>query len=1346
MRQSFTWKIALCAGLVLFAAAVCGVATWQYIFRGSGFKLGVDLVGGTTLVYEVDQDKFSDARAKQEFEQRSQNQQLATSLKHRIDPTDLYNVTIRQAGTWRVEIILPTGGAHQAEIEQKGWNELLAKVRDHYKLPEGSIDDVPQGQDNQLTARVYDLLEKKGERQSAEDIDKFIKDNYKERSLTAEEVEKVKQKISQVGSLEFRILANQHDDARAIELARSYFERAQKNDGLERRALTNAAITGRPPAPPEDNGNPFISGGLGQFAYSWVELGRSERVTMGLDNASEGRYVDDPQSPGGKKFVAVTEFNMDPAYLSWLEKEENHKLLRERQRHLFWHEAAVARGEEKKVTEERDGKPWLKFVKTRGEAWTKLLGEVRQEYDLPANADLSVPEGSADALAKRVHDLIRQDKKKDVPVEAISKFIDEHYQVDTFQTMDVPSLGGALMYSRRVPNPSRLPKDEQGKQIEYYLLTRDPQKGKEVTGLYLQYAQRGNDEQGRLAVSFRFNQAGGDRFYDLTSQNAPDRATGFHRFLSIVLDNKIISAPSLNAKIHSEGIITGDFTAEEVDRYVNLLNSGALPASLKTTPASENTIGPTLGAYTVYWGSISVGVAFGTVLIFMLIYYRFAGLVACIALFANLLLTVAFMVLVHATFTLPGLAGLVLMLGMAVDANVLIYERLREERDRGATLALAIRNGYDRAFPVIIDTHLSSIFTAIVLYAVGNDQLKGFGISLTVGLIISLFTSLFMTRLMFDFALAKGWLHKLSMLRLLTRPNIDFMALRHYFFAGTLIVSVVGAALFFAHLNHGGLDIDFSGGTAYTGQLVKPMDIEHLRRLLTDPARKRQMLRVTRVDQRGDSGLSFNVTYEGEEQPRRIDLPARATVDEVTRRAAELPAVSVVPTFISSNDPNVQEGSKSAIFTVRTTEKSSELVQAVITRLLREEKDGKMVDLLKKIGIQPVDPQHPDQPLLAINDSNTEATLHFVDLDRFHDRVLPTGQELGRILTEVRQTYKLPESSVKPAENDPDFQGATDNVDHLAERVHGLLLKETKQDVPVPEVTKKIEAIAYGAYASPTRVRGLLDREFKAVDLDNLTQQFSLDGVGRQESGKFREMQLRLPQPLKRADLTNALVSLQKQFSDRPTPERLETFDSGLAAETQTRALYAILASWGAILLFLWFRFGNWTFGAAAVLCLIHDLCFTLGAIALAHFIYITPGLGWLAWALRLEDFRIDLPAIAALLTLVGYSVNDTIVVFDRIREVRGKNPELTFKMINDSVNQTLSRTLLTAATVFLVVLVLYAIGGEGVHLFAYVMVVGVLVGTYSSIYIASPLLIMFGEGHRGTPVRERAPQPAGTV
>src|SRR5439155_18005405 len=194
------------------------------------------------------------------------------------------------------------------------------------------------------------------------------------------------------------------------------------------------------------------------------------------------------------------------------------------------------------------------------------------------------------------------------------------------------------------------------------------------------------------------------------------------------------------------------------------------------------TMGATLGEETIKAGMVSIIIAFVAVLLFMLVYYRFAGFVACAALLANFILTIAFMVAVSATFTLPGLAGLVLMLAMAVDANILIYQRLREERDRGASLQMALRNGYDRAFPTIIDTHLSSIFTAIVLYVVGNDQLKGFGISLTVGLLISLFTSLYMTRILFQFWEVKGWLKKLSMLRLFARPDFDFMGLRRIMF------------------------------------------------------------------------------------------------------------------------------------------------------------------------------------------------------------------------------------------------------------------------------------------------------------------------------------------------------------------------------------------------------------------------------------------------------------------------------------------------------------------------------------------------------------------------------------
>jgi SecD/SecF fusion protein len=306
----------------------------------------------------------------------------------------------------------------------------------------------------------------------------------------------------------------------------------------------------------------------------------------------------------------------------------------------------------------------------------------------------------------------------------------------------------------------------------------------------------------------------------------------------------------------------------------------------------------------------------------------------------------------------------------------------------------------------------------------------------------------------------------------------------------------------------------------------------------------------------------------------------------------------------------------------------------------------------------------------------------------------------------------------------------------------------------VPAAVGPVTEIAFDKPTSLSYMRELFDREFRLQGAGSGGDTFTLTGVEESKAdGRFKRMVLNVSKnptldklaapdadPAKKDQvgaLRKILDNAKQAFDSTPEPERLEVFDSQLASETRTKASYAIIASWIAIMLYLWFRFGNWTFGLAAVLCLVHDLFFTLGCIAGCHYIYAT----WFGQALLLQDFKIDLPSIAALLTLVGYSVNDTIVVFDRIREVRGKNPALTEQIINDSVNQTLSRTILASLTTFLVVVVLYWVGGEGVHLFAFVMVVGVIVGTYSSIYIAAPLLLMFGEG-RGATVERPATSP----
>ncbi len=691
------------------------------------------------------------------------------------------------------------------------------------------------------------------------------------------------------------------------------------------------------------------------------------------------------------------------------------------------------------------------------------------------------------------------------------------------------------------------------------------------------------------------------------------------------------------------------------------------------------------------------------------------------------------------------------MIGMAVDANVLIYERLREERERGASLALAIRNGYDRAFPTIIDTHLTSIFTAIVLYVVGNDQLKGFGISLTVGLIISLFTSLVMTRTMFDIWQGNNWLHKLYFMQLFKRPNINFMRIRHLMFALTGGLTIAGAVLFIFHLFHGGLNIDFVGGTAYAGQLVHPVGLTELR--------------------------------------DRIQHPLTPQAMQELHVASDLPDYSIEQVFV--NDPALTEGDKSALFTVRSSEQHPALVQTIVNYKLGAAW-GKAVqdpidqgDLLKRIVMEkPIIDEH--------NGLAKTAILNFVkSTDDFApDKVKDVLDKVRKVLekdlgvsnlklepdekTEGFFTLHvgLPEDSGKTvsevktaldkARDDLSAQGLT-AVDVAAPAsgasamgVLGAASEEGPLGVAAalsPGGDPDIAAdggVVRGVtlrfprpqpdYASPAQVTRLLTQEFNKLDIHKFQLGPAPGAVGRE--GRYSQLVLTLGEAATRdfkdaidvKEFRDTLARVQEEFSNTPQPERLENFDSQLAADTQQKALYAILASWIAILLYLWFRFGSWTFGAATVVCLIHDLFFTLGAIALCHYIYVWAP--WAAYYLGVEDFKIDLPSVAALLTLVGYSVSDTIVVFDRIREVRGKNPLLTYTMINDSVNQTLSRTILSSLTVFLVVGVLYVFGGEGVHLFAFVMVVGVVVGTYSSIYIASPLLIMFGEG---TPKTERA-------
>ncbi len=265
-----------------------------------------------------------------------------------------------------------------------------------------------------------------------------------------------------------------------------------------------------------------------------------------------------------------------------------------------------------------------------------------------------------------------------------------------------------------------------------------------VTGADLEDARISTGEYGYPAVSFTFNGAGAKKFGELTGHN-------LHKQLAIVLDNTIQSAPVINARITSNGQITGNFTMNEAKQLVIVLRAGALPAPVRII--EKRVIGPGLGEDSIKSGLKASLIGFIFIVLFMTIYYRASGFISSIALVLNLVFLVATMAYFSATLTLPGIAGIILSLAMAVDANVLILERMREEYDKGQPLYLVIKEGYDKAWSAIFDSNLTTWIASILLFNFGTGPVKGFALTLTLGLIVGVFTSVFVTRAIYEMLL-----------------------------------------------------------------------------------------------------------------------------------------------------------------------------------------------------------------------------------------------------------------------------------------------------------------------------------------------------------------------------------------------------------------------------------------------------------------------------------------------------------------------------------------------------------------------------------------------------------------
>jgi preprotein translocase subunit SecD len=273
--------------------------------------------------------------------------------------------------------------------------------------------------------------------------------------------------------------------------------------------------------------------------------------------------------------------------------------------------------------------------------------------------------------------------------------------------------------------------------VEYYAV----RKTVPVTGTDLKNARVSKSQLGQPNVGFTLTPEGARKFGDLTGQN-------IHRKLAIVLDNKVVSAPVINSQINESGVIEGSYTAQTAADLALVLRSGSLPASLTTL--EERTVGPSLGRDSIHQGILASLIGFIALILAVLVYYKGAGINAVLALLLNLVILLGMMAIFHATLTLPGIAGIILTLGMAIDSNVLVFERIREELRDGKTVRAAIENGFSRAFGTIIDTHMTTIISALFLFQFGTGPIKGFAVTLLIGLFASVFTAFFVSRVIFD--------------------------------------------------------------------------------------------------------------------------------------------------------------------------------------------------------------------------------------------------------------------------------------------------------------------------------------------------------------------------------------------------------------------------------------------------------------------------------------------------------------------------------------------------------------------------------------------------------------------
>ncbi len=1211
MNKTLWWKIILAIVLPI------ALATWLVYPPGKTLKQGIDLAGGTSMIYEIDTTGMSAT------EQRDLSLRMIQVLRRRIDPDNFQNLLWRPQGNTRFEIQMPLTSKETRDKRteyQESLEQLMSKnippaliLRSLKKPAADRLADfqrLAQGDPNRLA-----ILENVAK----------VSDEYRDQEAKAAQLE------TAMVQLDGRI----GEAGLSVEAVKAQREEWSQ---LEPNKLTEAikTFTG-------DKGDPNgVVAGYVQTYRQWAA------VVNPLIDPTSGKKVQYNQAVRQLDRFTLTKEQLEAVL-------EMPKDSRERT-------TQVARIE----AEFPDRADLIKKTVATFDTYRPDRGRLDDPTDLQRMLK------GAGVLEFRI-----------LPTQGGTQLSDQEIGVyiEALATKG-PKYASDIKYVWcEIENTAEWKTNSailgQFAKKTYVLASNLPNECMVHAGQRqwkLERAHPTQDEMGRRAIGFSLDEKGAVLFSNVTGRNT-------ERPLCILLDEMAISAPNIQSRIYRSGIIMGTFTETEVADMVNKLSAGSLPARLVEQPVSIKTIGPSVGADNLNRSMKAGYIGTMVVIAGMVLYYFKAGLIADVAMMMNLLLTLAIMAMLQATFTLSGIAGVILTIGMSVDANVLIYERIREEQARGSGLGIAIKNGYTRALSTIFDSNLTTMIPAAILYLIASEEIKGFAIVMMLGLASNLFTGVYVTRVIFDWLVAKGLIReRLTMMSLVPVPRIDWMRLRPLFFTLSGIAIVGGMVVFFTRdpVTNNKYDIEFTGGMSVQLNFKEGVNLtrqEVQDRLRNAAQGKSASLAAANVYSVGTTGRQYEITTtETNKTQIIVTLPqdeAGQTAQAVQRRievaeaneAGRLRNLAVTP------------GDSAGRFNVMTTQMNTGLIQAVLTKAFPKATISAPVvdEVVKRI----VESAFANELAVQRNLDPQVVSTQAID-DKALEAHPALSDFMGGLIIECKLGRPVSLQEIDQRIGDLLFKPDMARLGWCTYRLYGPGLTDVDANQPV-------NAFAYVTTPPEAGLRQFSPEEWSQYENNEKTRVLT---AGSLETS--------LP--------------------------RVTQIDPSVGSQQKERALIAIILSVVAMMAYIWVRFGSLRYGIGAVVTLMHDVCVMLGAVTVCTYVAATA----VGAALLIGDFKIDLTMVAAFLTLVGYSLNDTIVVYDRIRENRQK-AQMTAATINASINQTMSRTLITSVATLVVVWAMYIFGGEGLRGFNFCIGLGIIVGTYSSIAISAPVLLLSG-------------------